>query len=94
MAGKKTIAETPAVPAEYEVADVAAIQALIRGEADPEQQKRALKWIIERGACTYDFHYYENERHTAFALGRAFVGQQVVKLTRLNLHSLRRNENG
>ena len=94
MATKKSIADTPAVPAAYEVADVAAIQALIRGEADSEQQQRGLKWIIERSAGTYDHHYYEHERHTAFALGRAFVGQQIVKLTRLNLHSLRRNENG
>lgn len=94
MATKKTLANTPAVPAAYETADVAAVQALVRGEADPAQQQRALKWIIECGAGAYDFHYYENERDTAFALGRAFVGQQVVKLTRLNLHSLRRNENG
>tara|TARA_R110000868_G_scaffold114822_3_gene307267 strand:- start:1825 stop:2109 length:285 start_codon:yes stop_codon:yes gene_type:complete len=94
MTAKKTIADTPAVPAVYEVADVAAIQALVRGEANEEQQKRALKWVIERGAGTYDFHYYDGERNTAFALGRAFVGQQVVKLTRLNLHSLRRGEHG
>ena len=89
---KKTIADTPAVPAHYEVADVAAVQALVRGEADADQQKRAIKWLIECGAGTYDFHYYENMNHTAFALGRAFVGQQVVKLTRLNLQSLRRSE--
>jgi len=94
MAIKKTLANTPAVPASYETADVAAIQALVRGEATPDQQQRALKWVIECGAGAYGFHYYESERDTAFALGRAFVGQQVIKLTRLNLHSLRRNENG
>lgn len=92
MPTKKTLANTPAVPAAYETADVAAIQAMVRGEADPAQQQRAIKWIIESGAGAYDFHYYESERHTAFALGRAFVGQQVVKLTRLNLQSLRREQ--
>ena len=94
MATKKTIADTPAVPAPYDVADVAAIQALVRGEADEEQQKRAIKWMIENAAGAYDFHYYENTQHTAFALGRAFVGQQIVKMTRLNLQSLRRGEHG
>ena len=90
---RKTIADTPAVPAPYEVADCAAIQALLRGDADEAQQKRAIKWIIENAAGAYDFHYYENTQHTAFALGRAFVGQQIVKMTRLNLHSLRKTEN-
>mgnify|MGYP003669007566 CR=1 FL=1 len=94
MATKKSIADTPAFPAGYEVADVAAIQALVRGDATEEQQQRAIKWVIESAAGTYDMHYYGNEAHTAFALGRAFVGQQLVKMTRLNLHALRRANNG
>ena len=39
---KKTLANTPAVPASYETADVAAIQAMVRGEADPAQHGLAL----------------------------------------------------
>ena len=90
---KKTIAQSPAVPVEYELADVDAIQALMGGNADDQQQLRALKWIVERAAGTYDSHYYQNERDTSFALGKAWVGQQIVKLTKLNVSSLRRAQN-
>ena len=90
---KKTLATSPAVPALYELADAAAVRALMDGVATPEQQKRALKWIVETAAGTYEFHYYSGERDTAFALGRAFVGQQVVKMTKVNVGALRRANN-
>lgn len=91
---KKSLVQSPAVPAEYELADASAIQALMRGEADEGQQQRALKWIVEVAAGSYQFQYYPSDRDTAFALGRGFVGQQIVKLSKLNLSSLRRVENG
>lgn len=87
----------PWTPAPYEAADAAAIQALMSGEAEPEQQKRALRWIIEAAAGTYDQTFYpgaeEGRRNSDFAEGRRFVGNQVVKLTKLNVSQLRRNEN-
>lgn len=86
----KTIADSPAVPVAYDLADAAAIQALQRGDATPEQQVRALRWIVEGAAGAYNFHFYPSDRDTSFALGRAFVGQQVVKMTKLNLSALRR----
>lgn len=86
-----TLAAGPHIPASYEVADVAAFQALQRGDASAEQQQRALRWVIEQGAGAYEFHFYPSDRETAFALGRGFVGQQVVKLLKLNLMSLRRH---
>lgn len=89
---KASRAVGPYMPVEYELADVSAFQALERGDADEFQQKRALKWLIERAAGTYEFQYYPSERDTAFSLGRAFVGQQVVKLLRLNLSQLRKND--
>ena len=85
---KPKLAEIAYAPAPYEPADVTAIQALHRGEADEFQQQRAIKWLIEAAAGTYQFHYYPSDRETAFALGRAFVGQQIVKLLRLNASSL------
>ena len=90
MATKKTIVTSPAVPADWELADAGAIQALLRGDADEQQQKRALTWVVEQAAGAYQFHYYASERDTAFALGRAFVGQQIVKMTKMNLSALRR----
>jgi hypothetical protein len=89
---KPTRAIGPFIPPPYELADATAFQALQRGEAEPHQQQRALKWLIEHGAGTYEFNYYPSDRDTAFALGRAFVGQQIVKLLRLNTSSLRRND--
>ena len=87
---KKTLVNSPAVPAEYHLADATAIQAMATGTADSDQQVRALKWIVEQAAGIYEFHYYESVQDTAFALGRAFVGQQVAKMTKLNLSALRR----
>jgi hypothetical protein len=86
----------PWKPPHYEVADVAAIQAVARGDATPEMQLRAIKYIIEGICGTYDFPYrpggHEGERDTNVAIGRMFVGQQIVKMLKLNLEFLRRKE--
>lgn len=80
MASKKSIAWYP--PA-YEEADATALKALQTGEASPDQQKRALRWIIENAANTYDLSFRPGvggDRDTAFAEGRRFVGLEIVKL--------------
>ena len=83
----------PWQPAPYEIADVTALQALVRGDASPDMQKRAIDWIIRSACGTYDFAYRPNsERDTSLALGRQFAGQQIVKLLRLNPAGLRRSE--
>lgn len=82
-------------PPEWELPDASALQALERGEANASQQQRALKWIIEQAAATYGMSYRPGEsgdRDTAFAEGRRFVGLQCVKLLRLNLGAMRRND--
>lgn len=86
MSAKKTLtrAEAPHALPKYKKADVVAWQALERGEADVHQQQRVLKWVIEEAAGNYEFHFYKTDRETAFSLGRQFVGQQVVKMLRLN----------
>jgi hypothetical protein len=66
--------------ATYEEADIGAIRALYLGNANEAQQQRALSWIINQASGTYEFNYYGDERDTSFALGRAFVGQQIVGL--------------
>jgi len=87
-----TRAAGPHIPPPYDLADASALQAMQRGEATAEQQSRALKWVIEQAAGTYQFQFYPTDRETAFALGRVFVGQQVVKLLTVNISSLRRLE--
>lgn len=94
---KKSVEEhAPWKSPKYELADVTAFQAIERGEANADQQKRALKWLIEAACGTYDLPYrpggQDSERDTTFALGKQFVGQMVVKMLKLNVSILRRNE--
>lgn len=82
----------PWLPTEAEPADTTALQALQRGEADPEQQKRALDWIITKASGMYEFSYFtghDGQRNTDFALGRAYVGQQIVRELKIALSKLR-----
>lgn len=87
-----TRAKGPFIPAPYGLVEASALQAMQLGEASAHQQQLVLKWIIEVAAGAYEFQYYPSDRDTAFALGRGFVGQQLVKLLHLNLSSLRRQE--
>jgi len=78
-------------PADYEVADIQAIQSLQAGNADEFQQRRALKWIVEVVSATYDQSFRpgsDGERDTCFAEGRRFVGLTIVKATKLNVSNL------
>lgn len=84
----------PWKPHPYELADASAVQALAVGQADAEQQRRALAWIVECSG-TYDMSYRPGpggERDTAFAEGKRSVGLQIVKLSKLNVGALRRSE--
>lgn len=75
----------PWKPAVYTLPDIVAIQALQNGTADEHQQKRALQWIIEVAAGTFEEQYSpDSERDTAYALGMRKVGQQIIKLTKLD----------
>ena len=85
----------PYTPPDYNYSEVVAIQALIRGQADEEQQRIAMKWIIEKCCATYDMSFYPGEdgdRLTAFDEGKRMVGNRIIKLTRLNASSLARRE--
>lgn len=90
---EKPRAHDPWMPPEYHLADVSALQALQRGEADPDQQKRALKYLIEAVCATYDLSYRPSStRDTDFAEGRRFVGLQIVKLLKINISRLKEAE--
>lgn len=84
---KGTPQSLPHAPAEWEPADAGALQALQRGDATQAQQQRALKFIVERLACTYDLSYRPTGG-TEFAEGKRFVGLQVVKLLHLNISKI------
>lgn len=89
-------------PAKYEQADARAIQTLVvyaqgaerpwpPGEEPPVPSpldvKRALDWIINQGAQTWDNGFVPDDPHgriAAFIDGRQSVGQQIVKLAKLS----------
>jgi hypothetical protein len=83
----------PWKPAAWEQADAYALQALARGECPPHLQQRALKFVIERLAGTYDLTYHpESTRDSDFAQGKRFVGLQIVKLLNLNLEKFKHDD--
>jgi len=78
---------------DWDLPDAAAIQALERGDATEEQQKRALSWIINNGAGTYEVAWEpDSDRASSFESGRRYVGLQIVKLMKLNLSAFRRDK--
>ncbi len=75
-------------PANYTDAVIGALKSLAGGIANEGQQKLALDWIINEAAKTYDQPYRpgaDGDRDTAFACGRMFVGQQIVKVMKLTV---------
>jgi len=83
----------PWYPPQYELADISAIKGMAAGTATPEQQQRALKWIIENACGTYELSYRPtSDRDTSFAEGRRFVGLQIVKALHLDISKLKKGE--
>lgn len=74
----------------YTESDVVALQALNAGEANAEQQKRALKWIIENACAMYEWPFLDQERQTNIQHGRQLAGHQIVGMLKLKLSELRR----
>lgn len=74
----------PWKPTAWDPADATALQALVRGDCPPNLQQRAVAFIINDLCGTYDQPFRpggpEAERDTSFALGKMWVGQQIVKL--------------
>ena len=88
-------ASAPWMPVTYKKADVAALQAMRRGEANADQQIRAMEFILDticdRNGMSYRPGGLEGDRDTALAEGRRFVGNQIVKLTKLPLSKIKDN---
>ena len=82
--------EPPWIPKQYELGDIAAVQAVARGTADKDQQQRALKWIVEQVCGTYDLGWHPE--FADFAAGLRFAGLQIVKATKLNTALMRKDK--
>ena len=88
------------LPARYDVTDIYALQAVFHGTADAAQQRRALDWIINTAAETYELSFRSDDaggdRESAFAEGKRHVGMQIVKMINMPpaLAAKLRSENG
>lgn len=70
-----------------------AIKALERGEAGPEEQKRALRAIVYDICRTYDDAYRpgpDGDRETNYALGMQKAGREIVKCLNVDFAELKR----
>ncbi len=68
----------------WERADISAIKALENGNANPEQQQRFLKCLIESICDTYGQTYVpESARDTDFAQGRRWVGLALINMLKV-----------
>ncbi len=83
------------IPKAYEAtswdpADARALQALVKGECPAHLQQRAMNFIIYQLCGTYQPNFRpggpEAGRETDFALGKAFVGQQIVGLLKVKIN--------
>lgn len=75
---------SPLEPASFEDIIVYALHGLADGNASPQQQKKVLEWIINEASRAYVQPYQaDSDRNTAFACGRAFVGQQIIGILKV-----------
>lgn len=67
------------------------LKAMQRGEATPDMQKWILRWIIYDVCDTYGNAYRPgpNDRDTNLALGKQFVGHQLLKHLNINLAKIK-----
>lgn len=76
-----------------EVNEAAALIAVSKGEALPDQQILAYKVITEKLCDMYGFHYYpDSQRSTDFALGKAFIGQMMVGVSKTGTEFFRKSQ--
>jgi hypothetical protein len=71
-------------PPPYGIEDIRAVQAVAAGSASASEQKRALDWIVNTAAQTYEEPFVPGQEDVrAYVLGRRSVGLAVVKLIKL-----------
>ncbi|RWF71873.1 hypothetical protein [Mesorhizobium sp.] len=76
-------------PAAYDKLDVEAVKAVAGGNASAGQQKRALAWIVNHAARTYDEPFVPGAPDVcAHLTGRMNVGRQILKLVNTPIHLL------
>lgn len=76
----------PRIPNKTDVSIAYAMQALYRGEATAEQQKKAIDWIVGVASDAYGYGYISEKPYdTAFLNGRQAVGKNVIELANADI---------
>ena len=84
----------PTDPAVANLSQIQAMQAMHKGDASPEQQQKALKWILEDASKINDICFYAGDSNaSAFAAGKRFVGMQILSLIDVNTAKLEKGTN-
>ena len=84
----------PYSPTKWELPDLYSFQALQKGEANSDQQKHVLSYIINTICGTYDLSYRPtSDRDTAFAEGKRFAGLQIVKMLNMDIAAIKQARN-
>jgi len=79
----------PLTPTAYGKQTVLALRAVSQGTASESQQIRVFKYIVEEVCRTYDEPFQmSGERETNLALGKAHVGREMVKITKLSTRDM------
>lgn len=89
------LANAPWKPAHWEIADATALRQVYAGTASPEMQKRAMAFILDTLCSIQDWPFRPGEageRDTTLALGRQYVAHQILKLIKIDLSKVRRNQ--
>lgn len=75
---------SPLAPAPFDDIVVHGLHAMADGDASPQQQKKVLEWIVNHASMAHGLPYQpDSDRNTAFACGRAFVGQQIIGILKI-----------
>jgi len=89
MTGPKKLPDSCAYkPVDVEITMAATCQALMRGDATPDQQRKVLPWIVDQVCRAHDLEWRPDERECSFAGGRRFVGLQLMKFIKVSLTAL------
>lgn len=76
-------ANAPYLPPIVSQQEAWALKALMEGKASEADQGIAIRFILGNLAQIEGFPYYPTDRDTNFAMGRRFVGHQILRIVRM-----------
>jgi hypothetical protein len=75
-----------------DIPDLSAVQALHRGDANADQQRRAVEWILKQLAQVQVSTFHLDPAASAFAEGRRYVGLKLAQAINISMRDMLANE--